>query len=196
MLGCSIASPEFLFTLALGSKLPHKRVAVRRLAAFPPPNSVKYSAAQPIGMNVNAKVDMAACLREIPGLTLIYQTSWKIRLLQIQGQSLALSALLQWAQTSRYEFEEIMKGIRLVGINRLPPELPAVEKSPHFPVYAIRAKGSAARLIYFYVAEINTVVCTNCIEPGVLADVHIGYAFAERLRCLFQESLPQPLPLT
>jgi hypothetical protein len=145
-------------------------------------------------MSVNAKVDMGGCLRELPGLALTYQTSWKIRILQIQGHSVALSTLHTWAQNSPHEFEEIMRGIRLVGLNRLPPELPAVEKSPHYPVYAVRAKGSAARLIYFYVPEINTAVFTNCVEVTGCAET--GYALGERLRQLLQECLPQPLPLT
>jgi hypothetical protein len=141
---------------------------------------------------------MTGCLRELPGVSSTYQTSWKIRLLQIQGQSLALSALLKWAQTSRSEFDEIMMGARLVGINRLPPELPVVEKSSRFPVYAIRAKGSSARLLYFYSSAINTAVCTNCIDPGMSeeADPSSDYVLAEQVRLLFVQNLPQPLPLT
>ncbi len=84
-----------------------------------------------------------------------------------------------------------MKGVRLVGINRLPPTLPSVEKSPHFPIHAILAKGSSARLFYFYLSEINTAVCTNCLPPG--DDVSLGYAIAEQLRRHFLESAPQPL---
>lgn len=144
-------------------------------------------------MSVNAKVDMSGCLREVPGLASTYQTSWKIRLLQIQRHSVALSTLHVWAQTFPRGFEEIMKGIRMVGLNRLPPELPAVEKSPHYPVYAIRTKGSAARLIYFYVPDINTAVLTNCVE--VNGCIETGYALGERLRQLLQERLPNPLPL-
>jgi hypothetical protein len=141
-------------------------------------------------MSVNAKVDIASCLREVPGLALTYQTSWKIRLLQIQGHSLALSTLRTWAETSQHEFEEVMKGIRLVGLNYLPPELPVVEKSPHYPVHAICVKHRDARLIYFYAPEINTAVCTNCVEQGIQVDA--SYALAERLRLLFQERLFHP----
>jgi len=143
-------------------------------------------------MSVNAKVDMCGCLRELPGLALTYQTAWKIRLLQIQGHSVALSALYTWAQNSSQEFEEIMKGVRLVGLNRLPPELPTVEKSPHYPVYAVRAKGGGLRLIYFYIPEINSAVFSNCVDVTGCAET--GYALGERLRQLLQECLLKPLP--
>lgn len=147
-------------------------------------------------MIVNAKVDMAACLRELPGLPLTYQTAWKIRLLQLQGQSLALSALRQWFQHSPSAYEEILIGIRLVGVARTPPTLPAVEKSPAFPVHAICAKSHSARLFFFYVAQINTVVCTNCVGSDIECDLAEGYRIAEALRVLFYHNLTPPVPLT
>ena len=87
-----------------------------------------------------------------------------------------------------------MKGVRLVGINRLPPGLPSVEKSCDFPIHAVRVKWGVARLFYFYLPEINTAVCTNCIPPG--DDIPSGYAIAEQLRRHFLESASQPLNFT
>ena len=134
-------------------------------------------------MDVNLKVDNSNGLMEVPGLDAIHQRSWKIRLLKINGKSLALSALAEWEKSSNGDYRKIMKAMKVVGNSPLPPRLPHVVKSDNYEVYEMR--GDNLRLMFFYDKANKTVVCTNSYEKNSSSNQGTAFGTCDRLMTVY-----------
>lgn len=110
-------------------------------------------------------------LLEIPGLAASDQTACRIRVLSIDGKSLALAALELWESAENADFKKIMKNIRILGqLGRDVRDEKRVKKcsNPSFDgTYEIRADKGSARLMFFFDdAEGLLVICTNDFWKG------------------------------
>ncbi len=141
-------------------------------------------------MVVNAKVDSWCTLLDLPGLRTTSQTAWKFRLLQFRGQSLALSALSQWAQVFPDDFDSIMLRIRLVATTRKPPLAPWVERVSEQDIYAIPAPSRLRGLLYFYDRPRECAICTNDFSA---AGHDPAIATAETIQRLYFSNILPPL---
>jgi hypothetical protein len=139
-------------------------------------------------MVVNPKVDSWGKLIELPGLKVSSQTAWKFRLIQIRRQSLALSAVAQWAAEYPEDFDSIMMRLRLVGSSRRPPLAPWVRKVSERDVYAIPASSEVRGLLYFYDRRRDFAISTNAFDS---ADPGDAVTIAETIQQLyFSNSIP------
>lgn len=128
-------------------------------------------------MNVNSKVDATVTFRELPGLYPHYQTSWKIRLIQIGASCVPLALLYDWHRFSKSGYVEMMKGLRVVGTTQTPP-FPCVKKSTRTGLFEIIPVLGKCGLVYYYDRAQATAVVTSgyCLENETEESAHISAA--------------------
>jgi len=108
-------------------------------------------------MNVQL-VDIDAVKKE-------WQTAHAIKALEIEGRSMALAGLSEWARNNQKDYKRLMHAVKLVCGNdyvRNPKYLKKSDNPNHGDVYEIRADKGLPRLFCFYSRGAKAVViCTH-----------------------------------
>jgi hypothetical protein len=110
-------------------------------------------------------------LLEIPGLAAQDQGACKIRVLAVNGTSLALEGLAAWEDREPADFKKIMKVMRMLGNHgrhlRDEDKVKKCANTAYGDVYEMRADKGKARLMFFYDDENEVlVICTNYFWKG------------------------------
>jgi len=129
---------------------------------------------------VNIKVDKGDGLMPVPGFDAHNEIFWKIRLLKVEGRSLAFDALSKWLKHSRQDFKSILKVMAVVGTTKLPPGLPYTKKSQNYEVYEMI--GANVRLMFFYEKQMNVAICTNAYEKNSSSEQGTAFGKCENAR--------------
>lgn len=120
--------------------------------------------------SVNSRVDIHVDLLDIPGLDEKYQTHWKIRALEVNGRSKALSALEEWQKKHQIEWKKIRKVLQLHGGQKVIRDPKKVRKNsnPQYgEVFEMKADKGNARLMFFYDDDDESIIiCTNSHWKG------------------------------
>ncbi len=117
----------------------------------------------------------------------------RVRVLEINGKSLALNELLKLKQDHIEDYKKIIKVMRLVAKQeRVRNENHVKRGQRHGDIYEMR--GGAARLFFFYTPDVQeAVICTNLYWKAKSSKQEQNQAFdlCERFRNIYLVALMQ-----